>query len=366
MNSEPIKIYGLTKLYDIGDGLLLKERKIKSTAEARCMLHGWEVYQSIKDTDDLVKIHDIYKEGDYVYTLMENLTGYRTLCNCYANRKELMHEALDILINLIEQGYFTFDVGTPNFMSNGKDVKLVDMDTLAYLDDKHNMEWFGITVQRLLKWVSEEVTHPIARDYIEQITMMSHKFGLSDDGRLLPNEFLTSKYNLMAPKFFDNISGLNILDIGCNAGYFTTLAKKRGARQAIGIDSGYDNIRIAQGITEQLGIEAEFHRLKLQDLTPPNKFDVAIFCSSYHYIYMEVKDHEKIFEMLSRLTDKVFFESAMDCTDSTMKKFSEQDSYLAEEYTKDNILNAAKKFFNIEHLGTQYVKSREVYWMEKN
>src|SRR5689334_24513482 len=53
------------------------------------------------------------------------------------------------------------------------------------------------------------------------------------------------------------LSGQTVLDVGCNAGFYSIEMKRRGAARVLGIDSQRDLIRQALFVREVLGLEIE-------------------------------------------------------------------------------------------------------------
>jgi len=88
------------------------------------------------------------KEGVF-YVLMEYLDGYTRLE--YAH----MDPRVDVIEkHLIKNGYFMIDLAPINFMVKGDDIKMVDLDTMAKIDDfpvdAHEplpeLSWYGSRV----------------------------------------------------------------------------------------------------------------------------------------------------------------------------------------------------------------------------
>lgn len=100
---------------------------------------------------DLVKVYDTWRNPDdgLFYVLMEYLGGYKRLE--YANQDDRIHT---IESNLMRQGLFVFDFSPINFMVKDGNIKMIDLDTLARIDDFpfdanyliKELSWYGSRV----------------------------------------------------------------------------------------------------------------------------------------------------------------------------------------------------------------------------
>lgn len=71
----------------------------------------------------------------------------------------------------------------------------------------------------------------------------------------------------------------NVLDIGCNAGFFCDQAKKQGAEYVLGIDRDADVINQA---TDRFR-DCYFMELNWDDALPPGGWDIVMLLSAFHY-----------------------------------------------------------------------------------
>lgn len=113
------------------------------------------------------------------------------------------------------------------------------------------------------------------------------------------------RLSLIKPNWFYHKT---VLDIGCNNGYFTRLAKKSGAYRAVGVDKS-DCIEGAKELSKMEGVKAEFWQVdveskEFQRFCP--RFDVVILFSCI----TKLKDKEKFLDWLDgRVKYMVLFES---------------------------------------------------------
>jgi len=77
-----------------------------------------------------------------------------------------------------------------------------------------------------------------------------------------------------------DLTGKTVLDIGCNEGFFCSVAVKRGADRVVGIDFSIPHLEIARRLYENDGIE--FINSNWNTL-PPGPFDLMLWTSAMHY-----------------------------------------------------------------------------------
>jgi tRNA (mo5U34)-methyltransferase len=104
-----------------------------------------------------------------------------------------------------------------------------------------------------------------------------------------PNHFLGDypavKWQRFAAAVPEDLTGKSVLDIGCNAGFYSIEMKRRGASRVLGIDS--EPMYLAQGrfAAEVLGMEIEFRQLSVYDVAQlREKFDLVIFMGVLYHL----------------------------------------------------------------------------------
>lgn len=85
----------------------------------------------------------------------------------------------------------------------------------------------------------------------------------------------------------ERLDGASVLEIGCNAGFYSFEMKKRGAGRVVGIDTDERYLRQAEFMAGQLGLEVEFKRLSVYDVGQLGEaFDYVLFLGVlYHLRY---------------------------------------------------------------------------------
>lgn len=104
-----------------------------------------------------------------------------------------------------------------------------------------------------------------------------------------PDHFLgdypATKWRTFADALPEDLSGRTVLDIGCNAGYYSIEMKRRGADRVVGID--FDDTYLAQArfAAEVLGADIEFHQLSAYDVAQlREKFDLVLFMGVFYHL----------------------------------------------------------------------------------
>jgi tRNA (mo5U34)-methyltransferase len=104
-----------------------------------------------------------------------------------------------------------------------------------------------------------------------------------------PDHFLGDYPNMKWRKFADaipaDLTGKTVLDIGCNAGFYSIEMKKRGASRVLGVD--FDDVYLEQARFAAKVAEAdiEFRKLSVYDVGAlGEKFDVVIFMGVLYHL----------------------------------------------------------------------------------
>ena len=83
----------------------------------------------------------------------------------------------------------------------------------------------------------------------------------------------------------EDLTGKTVLDIGCNAGFFSLEMKRRGAARVVGIDSDPRYLAQARLASEVAGLELELEQLDVYDVGRlGEKFDVVLFMGVLYHL----------------------------------------------------------------------------------
>jgi tRNA (mo5U34)-methyltransferase len=82
-----------------------------------------------------------------------------------------------------------------------------------------------------------------------------------------------------------DLTGKSVLDIGCNAGFYTLEMKRRGAAEVLGIDTDEHYLQQARFAAEVEKIDVEFRRMTVWDVASlGRKFDLVIFMGVLYHL----------------------------------------------------------------------------------
>src|SRR6476469_1893325 len=95
----------------------------------------------------------------------------------------------------------------------------------------------------------------------------------------------------------DDLSGKTVLDVGCNAGFYSLEAKRRGAARVLGIDSQRNLIRQAAFVRDVRGVDIDYRRMSVYDLDSHaiGQFDVTLALGLLYHCKHLVLALEKLF-----------------------------------------------------------------------
>ncbi|MCB1426623.1 MAG: TIGR04290 family methyltransferase [Zhengella sp.] len=83
----------------------------------------------------------------------------------------------------------------------------------------------------------------------------------------------------------DDLEGRTVLDIGCNAGFYSIEMKRRNAGRVVGIDSDPHYLRQARFAARHAGVDIELHEMSVYDLARlGERFDLVIFMGVLYHL----------------------------------------------------------------------------------
>ncbi len=82
-----------------------------------------------------------------------------------------------------------------------------------------------------------------------------------------------------------DLRGKTVLDIGCNAGFYSIEMKRRGAERVVGIDSSETYLEQARFVSRVTGLDVELRNLDVYDVARlGEKFDLVIFMGVLYHL----------------------------------------------------------------------------------
>lgn len=125
---------------------------------------------------------------------------------------------------------------------------------------------------------------------IDELGPWFHNIHLPDGRQTAPDHFLGDfpafKWEKIKDEVPEDLSGREVLDIGCNAGYYSLKLAERGAHvTAIDLDPHY--LEQAEWVIEEFGLTGNvtLKQLQVYDLTSINKkFDIVWFMGVFYHL----------------------------------------------------------------------------------
>jgi tRNA (mo5U34)-methyltransferase len=104
-----------------------------------------------------------------------------------------------------------------------------------------------------------------------------------------PNHFLGDypavKWRAFAGAIPADLGGRTVLDVGCNAGFYSIEMKRRGADRVVGVDWDERYLAQARFAAEVSGAEIELRRLSVYDIASlRERFDVVLFMGVLYHL----------------------------------------------------------------------------------
>jgi SAM-dependent methyltransferase len=182
------------------------------------------------------------------------------------------------------------------------------------------------------------------RDDYQQFTL--------HDGRVIaPGQRMRDKLEAIP---LPDVEGLDVLDIGCDMGFWSFLCADRGAR-VIGLDRGRpvkgeptDLIEMNNAVGNP---NCTFYPINVgEQWRTYGRFDVVLLFSLYHHIYAQVEDHAPIwFWLWLQTKGDLIWENPISSLDRVVQ--INVPAHLQAGYNQESILAAASQYFDAELIG---------------
>ncbi|HTG45610.1 MAG TPA: DUF1698 domain-containing protein, partial [Verrucomicrobiae bacterium] len=100
-----------------------------------------------------------------------------------------------------------------------------------------------------------------------------------------------------------DLTGQTVLDVGCNAGFYSFEAKRRGAERVLGVDGQRQHVRQGLFVRKVLGLEVEFRRLNVYELSPRRvgQFDITLALGLLYHLKHPILALENLYQVTKEL-----------------------------------------------------------------
>src|SRR4051794_30015336 len=104
-----------------------------------------------------------------------------------------------------------------------------------------------------------------------------------------PSHFLGDyprvKWRRFAGVIPETLHGKTVLDIGCNAGFYSMEMKRRGASRVLGLDTADDYLAQARFAAGLSGLDIEFRKMSVYDVGAlGERFDIVVFMGVLYHL----------------------------------------------------------------------------------
>jgi tRNA (mo5U34)-methyltransferase len=114
----------------------------------------------------------------------------------------------------------------------------------------------------------------------------------------------------------EDLEGRSVLDVGCNAGFYSLEMKRRNAGRVVGIDADPHYLAQARFAAAESGLDIEFRQMSVYDVKKLNeKFDLVIFMGVLYHLrhpllaldllYEHVVEDLMLFQCLQRGDERI-------------------------------------------------------------
>lgn len=147
--------------------------------------------------------------------------------------------------------------------------------------------------------------------------------GIQTAPRHFLGDYPRVKYERFADALPSDLTGKTVLDIGCNAGFYSMEMKRRGAERVLGIDTDDRYLAQARFAAAVLEMEIEFRRLSVWEIGALGEcFDLVLFMGVLYHLRHPLLALDLIHEHAAR--DLLVFQS--------MQRGSKQVAAVSEDY----------------------------------
>ena len=141
------------------------------------------------------------------------------------------------------------------------------------------------------------------------------------------------KFARFAHALPDDLTGKSVLDIGCNAGFYSLEMKRRGAARVLGVDFDERYLAQARFAAEVRGVDIEFRQLSVYDVgTLGEKFDLVIFMGVLYHLRHPLLALDLIHEHVAK--DLMLFQSMQRGSKDAMEVEADYDFWQTDMFAR--------------------------------
>jgi tRNA (mo5U34)-methyltransferase len=151
---------------------------------------------------------------------------------------------------------------------------------------------------------ARELSPEDIRERVQSLGQWFHNLDLRGV-KTAPNHFFgdfpTCKWASVAGALPSDLRGLHVLDIGCNAGFYSIELKRRGAERVLGIDTDEGCLAQARLAAEVCGVDIELEQLSVYEVARlEERFDLVFFMGMIYQLRHPLLALDLIHEHVAR------------------------------------------------------------------
>jgi len=120
-------------------------------------------------------------------------------------------------------------------------------------------------------------------------------------------DFPSIKWKYLASILPQDLEGASVLDLGCNAGFYSIEMKRRGAGRVVGVDVDDRYLSQARFAADTLGLDIEFKKLSVYEADSiPGQFDYVLFMGVFYHLRYPLYALDRI---IKKVKDTLVFQT---------------------------------------------------------
>src|SRR5437016_10532531 len=129
--------------------------------------------------------------------------------------------------------------------------------------------------------------------------------------RTAPHHFLGDfpniKWKQIESAIPEDLTGATVLDVGCNAGFYSIEMKKRGAKRVLGVDVDDRYLAQARFAADTLALDIEFEKRSVYDVDSlAGQFDYVFFMGVFYHLRYPLFALDKV---ITKVGETLIFQS---------------------------------------------------------
>lgn len=157
-------------------------------------------------------------------------------------------------------------------------------------------------------------TRAVLEEQIQQLGDWFHNidlFGVPTAPNHFLGDFPNVKWQHISGALPQDISGADVLDIGCNGGFYSIEMKRRGARRVLSIDVDDRYLNQARFAAQTLGFQIEFQKRSVYEVDGiAGQFDYVFFMGLFYHLRYPVYALDQVVKKI-RPDGRLVFQSML-------------------------------------------------------